>query len=114
MRLPERYERFGKEPIGKDKNGNDVYLKDIWASLDEVKEIMQTAFDPENFKKLYGDFAGKNPLWNDIPTTAGQVYEWDENSTYIQDPPYFEGFTMEAENFQISKMRVRSRYSEIR
>lgn len=87
------------EPIGKDRNGEDVYLKDIWASLDEVKEIMQTAFNPETFKKLYGDFADKNPLWNAIPSTAGQVYEWDENSTYIQDPPYFEGFTMETGEF---------------
>ncbi len=87
------------EPVGKDKHGEDVYLKDIWASLDEVKEIMQTAFDPETFKSLYGDFADKNPLWNSIPSTAGQVYEWDENSTYIQDPPYFEGFTMETGEF---------------
>jgi aconitate hydratase len=87
------------EPIGKDRNGEDVYLKDIWASLDEVKEIMQTAFNPETFKKLYGDFADKNPLWNAIPSTAGQVYEWDGNSTYIQDPPYFEGFTMETGEF---------------
>jgi aconitate hydratase len=87
------------EPIAQDKDGNDVYLKDIWASLDEVKEVMQTAFDPEIFRKLYGDFADKNPLWNEIPSTAGQVYEWDENSTYIQDPPYFEGFTMEVGKF---------------
>ncbi len=87
------------EPIAQDKDGNDVYLKDIWASLDEVKEVMETAFNPETFKKLYGDFADKNPLWNEIPSTAGQVYEWDEDSTYIQDPPYFEGFTMEVGKF---------------
>lgn len=88
-----------EEPLGQDKDGNDVYLKDIWASLDEVKELLQAAFQPESYKQLYSDFAGKNPLWNDIPTVAGKVYEWDADSTYIQDPPYFEGFTMETGKF---------------
>lgn len=88
-----------EEPIGKDKDGNDIYLKDIWASLDEVKQHLQAAFDPETYKRLYSDFAGKNPLWNAIPSTAGQVYEWDADSTYIQDPPYFEDFSMEAGRF---------------
>ncbi len=88
-----------EEPLGQDTDGNDVYLKDIWASLDEVKEHLQAAFEPETYKKLYGDFAGKNPLWNDIPTVTGKVYEWDEDSTYIQDPPYFEGFSMETGEF---------------
>ncbi len=88
-----------EEPIGQDKDGSDVYLKDIWASLDEVRELLQAAFDPETYKQLYGDFAEKNPLWNDIPTIAGKVYEWDEDSTYIQDPPYFEGFSMETGEF---------------
>ncbi len=86
---------FATEPIGKDKEGNDVYLKDIWASMEEVKEVMQAAFDPETYKQLYGDFAERNPMWNEIPTSTGKVYEWDENSTYIQEPPYFDGMTME-------------------
>jgi aconitate hydratase len=51
-------------PIGQDHEGNDVFLKDIWASLDEVKEVLQTAFDPETYKRLYSEFAEKNPLWN--------------------------------------------------
>ncbi|MGI8545286.1 MAG: aconitate hydratase [Aridibacter sp.] len=89
-----------KEPIAQDKDGNDVYLKDIWASLDEVKEIIQTAFDPETYKKLYSDFAEKNPMWNDIPTSVGKVYEWDSSSTYIQEPPYFDDFTMEVGEFE--------------
>ena len=88
-----------EEPLGQDKDGNDVYLKDIWASLDEVKELLQAAFDPETYKKLYSDFAEKNPLWNEIPIDDGKVYEWDEDSTYIQEPPYFEGFSMETGKF---------------
>jgi aconitate hydratase len=87
-------------PIGQDKDGNDVFLKDIWASLDEVKEVLQTAYDPETYKRLYSEFAEQNPLWNEIPSSAGQIYEWDPESTYIQEPPYFEDFKMEASDFE--------------
>ena len=90
---------LSSEPVGQDGEGNDVYLKDIWASLDEVKEVLQTAFDAETFKRLYSEFAEQNPMWNEIPTVAGDVYEWDENSTYIQEPPYFENLSMETGSF---------------
>lgn len=86
--------------IGQDRDGNDVFLKDIWASLDEVKELLQTAYDPETYKRLYSEFAEQNPLWNEIPSSAGQVYEWDPTSTYIQEPPYFDAFKMEAGEFE--------------
>ena len=86
-------------PIGQDEAGNDVYLKDIWASLDEVKEVLQAAFEPEMYKKLYSEFAEQNPLWNAIPSSVGQIYEWDSDSTYIQEPPYFENFGMETGAF---------------
>ncbi|NJK46537.1 MAG: hypothetical protein HC933_21855 [Pleurocapsa sp. SU_196_0] len=86
-------------PIGQDKEGNDVFLKDIWASLDEVKEHLEAAFDAETYKKLYSEFAEDNPLWNSIPSTVGQVYEWDRDSTYIQEPPFFEDFSMETGSF---------------
>ncbi len=86
-------------PIGKDREGNDVFLKDIWASLDEVKEYLHQAFDPETYRRLYRDFAEKNPLWNNIESSTGQVYEWDAESTYIQEPPYFENFSMETGSF---------------
>lgn len=86
-------------PIGVDKDGNDVFLKDIWASLDEVKEVLEAAFDPATYKRLYSEFAEKNPLWNDIASSTGQIYEWDTSSTYIQEPPYFENFSMETGSF---------------
>lgn len=86
-------------PIGQDTDGSDVFLKDIWASLDEVKEHLQTAFDPETYKRLYTEFAEKNPLWNDIESSTGQIYEWDTESSYIQEPPYFEDFSMETGTF---------------
>jgi aconitate hydratase len=86
-------------PIGQDNDGNDVFLKDIWASLDEVKEVLSKAFDPETYRKLYSEFAEQNPMWNNIEAPAGKVYEWDPDSTYIQEPPYFEDFSMEIGRF---------------
>ncbi len=56
---------------------------------------MQTANDPETYRRLYRDFADQNPLWQEVPTSTGKVYEWDEQSTYIQEPPYFDRFGME-------------------
>ncbi|HEY0429732.1 MAG TPA: aconitate hydratase [Pyrinomonadaceae bacterium] len=88
-----------EEPIGKNGNGEEIYLKDIWASLDEVKELMQDAFDAETYRRLYSDFAEQNPMWNEIPSSSGDVYEWDRQSTYIQEPPYFEEFSMETGKF---------------
>ncbi len=86
-------------PIGQDRDGNDVFLKDIWASLDEVKEMLSAAFDPEVYKRLYSEFAEQNPLWNNIESTVGQIYEWDRDSTYIQEPPFFEDFSMATGSF---------------
>jgi aconitate hydratase len=87
------------EPIGKDKDDNEVFLKDLWPSLDEVREVMQSATDPETYRRLYTEFAEQNPLWNNIESSTGKVYEWDPNSTYIQEPPYFEDFSLETGSF---------------
>lgn len=86
-------------PIGQDRDGNDVFLKDIWASLDEVREMLSAAFDPETYKRLYTQFAEQNPLWNSIESSVGQIYEWDPNSTYIQEPPFFADFSMATGSF---------------
>jgi len=86
-------------PLGQDSDGNDVYLKDIWASLDEVRQMLQQAFDPETYRKLYSEFAEQNPLWNSIESSMGQIYEWDADSTYIQEPPFFKDFSMETGTF---------------
>ncbi len=81
------------EPLGKGSDGKDVYLRDIWPTLEEINGKMQAAFDPETYRRLYSDFAGQNPLWNEIPTSTGNVYDWDPTSTYIREPPYFENFS---------------------
>ncbi|MDR3403319.1 MAG: aconitate hydratase [Chthoniobacter sp.] len=86
---------LSKDPLGKGKDGQPVYLKDIWPTLGEIHEAMSSALKPEVFRRLYTDFATLNPKWNEIPSSVGEVYAWDEKSTYIQEPPFFEGFGME-------------------
>jgi aconitate hydratase len=83
------------EPLGIDKSGRSVWLKDIWPSLREIRDLMQSALQPDVFQKLYKDFAAQNPKWNEIPSSTGNVYEWDDKSTYIQEPPFFENFSMQ-------------------
>jgi aconitate hydratase len=87
---------FAKEPIGKGKDGKEVFLKDIWPSLAEIRDTLRTALTPEMFATLYGDFAGQNPKWNEIQAPTGSIYDWDKKSTYIQEPPFFENFGLEA------------------
>ncbi len=83
------------EPIGKDKDGKETFLRDLWPSLKEVRDAMQSALKPEIFRKLYRDFADQNPKWNEIPSSKGDVYVWDEKSDYIHEPPFFQDFSME-------------------
>jgi aconitate hydratase len=85
---------LNSDPIGKGKDGKEVYLKDIWPSLQEVSALLRTAMDPETYRKLYGEFEKQNPLWNEIPSSTGAVYQWDSSSTYIQEPPFFRQFSM--------------------
>jgi len=86
---------LNNEPLGRDTNDNDVFLRDLWPSLEEIHSVLQAALKPEIFRKLYSDFADQNPKWNEIQANTGDVYEWDESSTYIQDPPFFEDFCLE-------------------
>jgi aconitate hydratase len=86
---------LSSEPIGNGANGQPVFLKDIWPTIQEVRDQMQAALKPEVFRKLYTDFASQNPKWNEIPSTTGNVYSFDLKSTYIQEPPFFANFSMQ-------------------
>src|SRR5437764_8988343 len=86
---------LSKEALGQNEQGEDVYLRDIWPTLAEIGEKVRDAFDAETYRNLYGNFAEQNPMWNSIPTSSGLTYQWDQNSTYIQDPPFFVGFGAE-------------------
>jgi aconitate hydratase len=85
------------EPLGQDQSGEKVYLKDIWPSEEEIAKHMHAALDPEVYRKLYDDLAEQNPMWSEIQAPTGLVYTWDRESTYIQEPPFFQDFSMNAE-----------------
>jgi len=87
---------LSREPIGTGKNGRPVYLRDLWPSLREIRDLMQTALQPEVYRRLFKDFAAQNPKWNEIPSFTGNVFVWDRRSTYIQEPPFFEKFLLQA------------------
>jgi aconitate hydratase len=86
---------ISKDSLGNDKDGKPVFLKDLWPSMAEVKDVMQKTLKPEVFRRLYKDFATQNPAWNEIPSVAGELYKWDTASTYIQEPPFFKNFSMQ-------------------
>jgi aconitate hydratase len=81
-----------KEPLGTGSDGKPVYLRDVWPTQEEVRRLLGAAFDRAAYQRLYADVTADNPLWNDVPAPAGDVYAWDAKSTYIQEPPYFESF----------------------
>ena len=82
------------DPIGTGSNGQPVYLKDIWPSNDEIESLVLSGLKPSMFQEKYGDLTAANPEWNAVQSTEGSIYGWDENSTYIQSPPFFEDFGM--------------------
>jgi aconitate hydratase len=83
------------EPIGYDKSGNPVMLSEIWPTQREILETIQRSINPAMFHKHYEQVFDGNPTWNAIPETSSQVYEWDEKSTYVQEPPFFLDITVD-------------------
>jgi aconitate hydratase len=83
------------EPLGKGKGGAPVYLKDIWPTQAEVTEAVSHSVKPEMFRSSYGNTWNGNETWNAIPVAGGDLYSWQEASTYIQEPPFFTGLTRE-------------------
>ena len=81
------------EPLGQDKNGNDVLLKDIWPTREEVENLVESSVQPDMFASRYSSAFESNERWNQIQVDAGDLYSWSESSTYIQEPPFMEGLT---------------------
>ncbi|HEV7123640.1 MAG TPA: aconitate hydratase AcnA [Rhodanobacter sp.] len=82
------------EPLGQDKEGKDVFLKDIWPSNKEISDLLAGAVTSEMFRKNYADVFEGGTRWNAIASPDGALYAWDKDSTYIKNPPYFDGMTM--------------------
>ena len=83
------------DPLGQDRDGNDVFLRDIWPSDKEVAETVTGCLTREQFQKQYADVFTGSEEWQAISTSTGEMYQWDEKSTYVQDPPFFTGMTLE-------------------
>jgi len=86
---------LANDVIGTGDDGQPVYLKDIWPSREEIDSLVLSGLKPEMFQSKYGDLNSANPEWNAVQSSEGSIYEWDNDSTYIQSPPFFEGFGME-------------------
>lgn len=84
-------------PLGQDLDGNDVFLKDIWPTSDEINELIANNIDADMFRKNYGEVFDGSAAWNAISSADSQLYPWSEESTYIKNPPFFDGMTMEPE-----------------
>ncbi len=83
------------EPLGYDQHGHPVYLRDIWPSSKEVEDAIASFVTPELFKAKYENVLEANERWNALPTPEGELFDWDRESTYIQEPPFFEGLTQQ-------------------
>ena len=95
------------EPLGQDKDGNDVFLKDIWPSNHEIAELVEQVVTREAFVSKYEDVFKGDEKWQGVSTTDSQTYDWPATSTYVQNPPYFQGMTMdtkEIENIEGAKV----------
>ncbi len=79
------------QPLGNGKDGKPVFLRDVWPTHAEVMAVKQQAVTPEQFRSQYANVFTGNPTWNAVPVSKSELYRWDAKSTYIQDPPYFEG-----------------------
>jgi aconitate hydratase len=101
------------EAIGKDKNGNDVFFKDIWPTTAEINEVVKQTVTPELFRKEYDNVFGDNELWNQIQTSNDALYTFDENSTYIQNPPFFEGLKPDPDEVKaLTGLRVVGKFGD--
>ncbi len=104
---------FATEPIGKDKDGNDVFFKDIWPSTAEVNEVVKNTVTPELFRKEYETVFTANERWNEIKTSDEPLYTWDENSTYIANPPFFEGLKPDPDEVKpLAGLRVVGKFGD--
>ncbi|XP_050896263.1 putative aconitate hydratase, cytoplasmic [Lathyrus oleraceus] len=86
---------FEKEPLGTGKDGKNVFLRDIWPSTEEIAQTVQSSVLPDMFRSTYESITKGNPMWNELQVPAEKLYSWDTNSTYIHEPPYFKGMTMD-------------------
>jgi aconitate hydratase len=89
-----------QEPLGNDKNGKPVFLKDIWPSNKEIQDLILTSISPDMFNKRYSNISEGPTDWRDIKTSDSSIYNWDDTSTYVKKPPFFENMSEKPEGFK--------------
>jgi aconitate hydratase len=101
------------EPIGKDRNGNDVFFKDIWPTTEEVNEVVKQTVTPDLFRREYENVFDDNARWNEIQTSNDSLYTFDDTSTYIQNPPFFEGLKPDPEEVKpLAGLKVVAKFGD--
>lgn len=104
---------FDKDYLGENQNGEKVYLKDIWPSAEEINETIGNVLKPQVFRKDYEEVYESNSMWNAIKTKKGTLYEFDEKSTYIQNPPFFERLSKEVGSIkELNNLRVLGKFGD--
>ena len=88
---------FETEPLGQDKDGNDVFMRDIWPSQQEISDTIASAINQQMFIRNYADVVKGDERWQNLPTPKGKTFDWDPKSTYVRKPPYFDGMPAEPE-----------------
>ncbi|WP_026674125.1 aconitate hydratase AcnA [Alkalihalobacterium bogoriense] len=102
-----------KDSIGKDKDGNDVFFNDIWPTAEEIAKVVHETVTPELFKREYENVFQSNERWNEIETTDDALYKWDEDSTYIANPPFFEGLSKDPQDIEpLSGLKVIGKFGD--
>ncbi|MBU6243792.1 MAG: aconitate hydratase AcnA [Actinomycetales bacterium] len=91
---------FERDPIGISPSGEEVFLRDIWPSAAEVQAVVDSSIDPEMFASRYADVFAGDERWQSLPTPTGDTFAWDQGSTYVRKPPYFDGMTREPSDVQ--------------
>ena len=96
-----------KEPLGISDDGEEIYLKDIWPSKQEIDNLISSTINPEMFRKAYDDLLKGDSVWQQLEIPTGEIYEWDNDSTYIKKPPYFDSMTLDLPRMStVSNARV--------
>ncbi|WP_108669281.1 aconitate hydratase AcnA [Peribacillus acanthi] len=104
---------FSTDAIGQDKDGNDIFLKDIWPTTEEINEVVKSTVTPELFRKEYQRVFDDNERWNEIQTSNEPLYTWDNTSTYIQNPPFFENLSKDAGEVKpLNGLRVVAKFGD--
>ncbi|WP_413381335.1 aconitate hydratase AcnA [Alkalihalobacillus sp. 1P02AB] len=101
------------DPIGTSKDGKSVYFSDIWPTAEEIRKVVKETVTPELFRREYEDVFSSNERWNEIDTTDDSLYKWDDDSTYIANPPFFEGLSKEPEEIKpLTGLRVIGKFGD--